>query len=121
MRLVVLIGVRHTDAAVAGTVGWEPEGGRPRFRGVLNDRLVPSPVGARRADLEDIRSILDTQPREMKLVAIILGNVERLVMRVRTRDAVYVGQAAGAQFLVEVRRGDGQAVERLQHRADAHR
>src|SRR5271154_4081854 len=121
MRLVVLICVGRTDPTVAWAIRGELDGGRPRLRGVLNEGLVPSPIGARRADLEDIRAVLDAQRREMELVAIVLGNVEWLVMRIRTRDAVDVGQAACAHLLIEVRGGDGEAVDRLEHRADAHR
>src|SRR6202041_2668406 len=111
MRLVVLIRERRTDAAVARTEGGEPEAGRPRLRGVLNERLVPRPVGARRTDLEGIRVVFDAQRREVEFVAIVLGNVERLVVRIRPRNAVDVRQAAGAQLLVEVGRSDGEPVD----------
>src|SRR6202041_3692886 len=120
MRLVVLIRERRTDAAVARAEGGEPEAGGPRLRGVLNERLVPRPVGARRADLEGIGVVFDAQRREVELVAIVLGNVERLIMRVGPRNAVDVGQAAGAQLLIEVGRGNGEPIDRLEHRAYAH-
>jgi hypothetical protein len=89
------------------------------FAVVLNHARLPVPVGGRRSDVEEVKVVIDVEGVDGDAVRIRLGNVERLIVSQRTRNAVVVARAVLFDQLPEDRRRDGQPVRRFPSHRDS--